>query len=187
MKPARLRLLLILGGIAAAGLALLSWTQTWFDLVLEGGQPLAVAGQAAAPALSALGLAALAFTVIFDFPGVDLATILLSFVFLVALGVDYSIFLMSRAREESLKHGTREGVRRALAVTGGVITSAGIVLAATFAALGVIPLIFLAQIAFIVAAGVLIDTIIVRTLLIPGLMIDVGRRSWAPWHRGIEE
>jgi len=136
---------------------------------------------------AALGLSALVFTTIFDFPGVDLSTILLAFVFLVALGVDYSIFLMSRAREESLKDGTREGVTRALAVTGGVITSAGVVLAATFAALGVIPLIFLAQIAFIVSAGVLIDTLIVRTLLIPGAMIDLGRRSWAPWHKAIEE
>jgi len=78
-------------------------------------------------------------------------------------------------------------VRRALAVTGGVITSAGVVLAATFAALGVIPLIFLAQIAFIVSAGVLIDTLIVRTLLIPGMMTDLGRRTWAPWHSGIED
>ncbi|MGC4174854.1 MMPL family transporter [Demequina sp.] len=136
---------------------------------------------------AALGLSALVFTVIFDFPGVDLATILLAFVFLVALGVDYSIFLMSRAREESLRRGTRTGVEHALAVTGGVITSAGVVLAATFAALGVIPLIFLAQIAFIVAAGVLIDTIIVRSLLIPGTMIDIGRHSWAPWHRQIED
>ena len=136
---------------------------------------------------AALGLSAIAFNVIFDFPGVDLSTILLAFVFLVALGVDYSIFLMSRAREESLKDGTREGVRRALAVTGGVITSAGVVLAATFAALGVIPLIFLAQIAFIVSAGVLIDTLIVRTLLIPGMMTDLGRRTWAPWHSGIED
>ena len=136
---------------------------------------------------AALGLSALAFNVIFDFPGVDLSTILLAFVFLVALGVDYSIFLMSRAREESLKDGTREGVRRSLSVTGGVITSAGVVLAATFAALGVIPLIFLAQIAFIVSAGVLIDTLIVRTLLIPGMMIDLGKRSWAPWRGSIED
>ena len=136
---------------------------------------------------SALGLSALVFNVVFGFPGVDLATILLAFVLLVALGVDYSIFLMSRAREESLRHGNRKGVTRALAVTGGVITSAGIVLAATFAALGVIPLIFLAQIAFIVSAGVLIDTIIVRSLLIPGLMIDIGRRAWAPWHKSIKD
>jgi len=130
---------------------------------------------------AALGLSGLVFTKIFHFPGVDAGTLLLAFVFLVALGVDYSIFLTSRAREESKPHGTREGVRRALAVTGGVITSAGIVLAATFAALGVIPLIFLAQIAFIVAAGVLIDTFIVRSLLVPGLMSDVGRNVWKPW------
>jgi len=134
---------------------------------------------------AALGLSALVFDVVFDFPGVDLATILLAFVFLVALGVDYSIFLMSRAREESLTRGTRAGVERALAVTGGVITSAGVVLAATFAALGVIPLIFLAQIAFIVSVGVLIDTIIVRTLLMPGIMMDLGRRAWAPWSGSI--
>jgi RND superfamily putative drug exporter len=111
----------------------------------------------------------------------DPATPLLAFVFLVALGVDYSIFLMSRTREESLLHGTRAGVRRSLAVTGGVITSAGLVLAATFAALGVLPLIFLAQIAFIVGFGVLVDTFIVRSLLVPGLIADVGRASWWPW------
>ncbi|BDZ60796.1 hypothetical protein GCM10025873_05870 [Demequina sediminis] len=127
-----------------------------------------------------MGLSAIVFNHVFDFPGTDAAVPLLAFVFLVALGVDYSIFLMSRAREESLLHGSREGIRRALAVTGGVITSAGIVLAATFAALGVIPLIFLAQLAFIVAAGVLIDTFVVRSLLIPGLIGDIGRRAWWP-------
>ncbi|WP_061965470.1 MMPL family transporter [Demequina aurantiaca] len=135
---------------------------------------------------AALGLSSVLFNTVFGFPGMDPATPLLGFVFLVALGVDYSIFLMSRAREESLKHGTREGVRRALAVTGGVITSAGIVLAATFAALGVIPLIFLAQIAVIVGLGVLIDTLIVRSLLVPGLVSDIGRASWWPWQRSIE-
>ncbi|WP_430869029.1 MMPL family transporter [Demequina aurantiaca] len=135
---------------------------------------------------AALGLSSLLFNHVFGFPGMDPATPLLGFVFLVALGVDYSIFLMSRAREESLQHGTREGVRRALAVTGGVITSAGIVLAATFAALGVIPLIFLAQIAVIVGLGVLIDTLIVRSLLVPGLVSDMGRISWWPWHRKID-
>lgn len=132
---------------------------------------------------AAMGVSALVFDWIFDFPGVDPTVPLLAFVFLVALGVDYSIFLMSRAREEALAHGTADGVRRALAVTGGVITSAGIVLAATFAALGVLPLIFLAQIAFIVAFGVLVDTFIVRSLLMPGLIADIGRRSWWPWMR----
>ncbi|MDN4481535.1 MMPL family transporter [Demequina muriae] len=132
-----------------------------------------------------LGLSALLFNYVFGFPGSDPAVPLLGFVFLVALGVDYSIFLMSRAREESLTHGTRDGVRRALAVTGGVITSAGIVLAATFAALGVIPLIFLAQIAVIVGLGVLIDTFVVRSLLVPGLVSDIGRPVWWPWARRI--
>jgi len=135
---------------------------------------------------AALGLSSLLFNHVFGFPGMDPATPLLGFVFLGALGVDYSIFLMSRAREESIKHGNREGVRRALAVTGGVITSAGVVLAATFAALGVIPLIFLAQIAVIVGLGVLIDTLIVRSLLVPGLVSDVGRASWWPWQHKIK-
>jgi len=130
---------------------------------------------------ASLGVSSLVFDRVFHFPGMDPATPLLAFVFLVALGVDYSIFLMSRTREESLRHGTRAGVRRSLAVTGGVITSAGLVLAATFAALGVLPLIFLAQIAFIVGFGVLVDTFIVRSLLVPGLIADVGRASWWPW------
>jgi RND superfamily putative drug exporter len=129
---------------------------------------------------ASLGVSSLVFDHVFHFPGMDPATPLLAFVFLVALGVDYSIFLMSRTREESLRYGTRAGVRRSLAVTGGVITSAGIVLAATFAALGVIPLIFLAQIAFIVGFGVLVDTFVVRSLLVPGLIGDVGRASWWP-------
>jgi RND superfamily putative drug exporter len=105
---------------------------------------------------------------------------LYGFVFLVALGIDYNIFLMTRVREESLRVGTRAGVLRGLAITGGVITSAGLVLAATFAALGVIPILFLAQIAFIVAFGVLMDTFIVRTLLVPGLAIDMGWFTWWP-------
>ncbi|MFV0634741.1 MMPL family transporter [Demequina sp.] len=132
-----------------------------------------------------IGVSAILFNHVFDFPGSDPAVPLLGFVFLVALGVDYSIFLMSRTREESLAHGTRAGTRRALAVTGGVITSAGIVLAATFAALGVIPLIFLAQIAVIVGLGVLVDTFVVRSLLVPGLVADVGRNSWWPWRSRI--
>jgi len=105
---------------------------------------------------------------------------LYGFVFLVALGVDYNIFLMSRVREESLRHGVRQGMTRGLVTTGGVITSAGVVLAATFAALGVIPLAFLAQIAFIVAFGVLLDTLVVRSLLVPALVRDIGARVWWP-------
>jgi RND superfamily putative drug exporter len=101
-------------------------------------------------------------------------------VFLVALGIDYNIFLMTRVREETLTHGTRDGIIRGLAVTGGVITSAGVVLAATFAALGIIPILFLAQIAFIVAFGVLLDTLIVRSLLVPALTWDIGPAIWWP-------
>src|SRR5699024_8997950 len=122
---------------------------------------------------TAMGISALMFDHVFDFPGADPAVPLFGFVFLVALGIDYNIFLMTRVREESLAHGTREGVVRGLAVTGGVITSAGMVLAATFAALGVIPILFLAQIAFIVAFGVLLDTFVVRTLLVPALALDL--------------
>lgn len=129
---------------------------------------------------SALGVAALVFNGIFRFPGADPAVPLYGFVFLVALGIDYNIFLMTRVREEALAHGTREGIVRGLAVTGGVITSAGLVLAATFAALGVIPVLFLAQIAFIVAFGVLLDTFVVRSLLVPALTYDIGRAIWWP-------
>ena len=129
---------------------------------------------------AALGISALMFNHVFGFPGADPAVPLFAFVFLVALGIDYSIFLMTRAREEVAFHGPHDGVMRGLRLTGGVITSAGIVLAATFAALAVIPILFLAQIAFIVAFGVLMDTFIVRTLLVPGLAIDMGWFTWWP-------
>ena len=134
---------------------------------------------------ASLGVAALLFNNVFGFPGADPSVVLYAFVFLVALGIDYTIFLMTRVREESLKVGTRLGVQRGLAVTGGVITSAGIVLAATFGALAVIPLLFLAQISFIVAFGVLLDTLVVRSLLVPGLVHDIGRPTWWPWTRRI--
>src|SRR5699024_5621053 len=129
---------------------------------------------------TALGVSALMFNGVFNFPGADPAVPLFGFVFLVALGIDYNIFLMTRVREESLKHGTRQGVLRGLTVTGGVITSAGVVLAATFAALSVIPILFLVQLAFIVAFGVLLDTFIVRSLLVPALTYDIGRTVWWP-------
>lgn len=129
---------------------------------------------------AALGVASLVFNGIFGFPGADPSVPLFGFVFLVALGIDYNIFLMTRVREESKLHGTREGILRGLASTGGVITSAGLVLAATFAALGVLPILFLAQISFIVAFGVLIDTFLVRSLLVPALSYDIGRRVWWP-------
>ena len=105
----------------------------------------------------------------FHFAGADQSFPLFAFVFLVALGIDYNIFLMTRVREETLRVRHPEGILRGLAVTGGVITSAGMVLAATFAVLGVLPLVFLAEIGFAVAFGVLLDTILVRSILVPAL------------------
>jgi len=131
-----------------------------------------------------LGVAAVVFNHVFGFPGSDPATPLYAFVFLVALGIDYSIFLMTRVREEARERGTRPGILVGLAVTGGVITSAGIVLAATFSALSVIPILFLVQIAFIVAFGVLLDTLVVRSLLVPAFAHDIGARIWWPSRLG---
>ncbi|GAB3185593.1 RND superfamily putative drug exporter [Micromonospora palomenae] len=130
--------------------------------------------------LATLGLCALIFRYVFDFPGVDASFPLFAFVFLVALGIDYNIFLMSRVREESVKRGTRAGVLSGLAVTGGVITSAGIVLAATFSALAVLPLVVLVELGVAVAVGVLLDTIVVRSLLVPALSYDIGPKIWWP-------
>jgi RND superfamily putative drug exporter len=121
-----------------------------------------------------LGACALIFNHVFGFAGADPAFPLFAFIFLVALGIDYNIFLMTRVREESLRLGTRAGMTKALTVTGGVITSAGIVLAATFAVLGVLPLVFLAQLGFAVAFGVLLDTMIVRSILVPALVHEIG-------------
>lgn len=129
---------------------------------------------------ASLGISALVFNHVFHFPGADAAVPLFGFVFLVALGVDYNIFLMTRVREESAQLGTRPGIIRGLGVTGSVITSAGVVLAATFAALAVIPILFLVQIAFIVAFGVLLDTTIVRSLLVPAAAYDIGPTIWWP-------
>jgi RND superfamily putative drug exporter len=136
---------------------------------------------------AAMGVSALVFNNFLGFPGADATVPLFGFVFLVALGVDYNIFLMSRVREESLKHGTRPGILRGLGVTGGVVTSAGVVLAATFAALAVIPIMFLVQLAFIVAFGVLLDTVLVRSLLVPALAYDIGPRIWWPGKLGRPE
>ncbi len=142
--------------------------------------PLLLVATVALNFVATLGVSALVFEHVLGFTGTDSAVPLYGFVFLVALGVDYNIFLMSRVREETQEHGTREGVRRGLIATGGVITSAGVVLAATFAALGVIPLAFLVQIAFIVAFGVLLDTLVVRSLLVPALVRDIGAFVWWP-------
>ncbi|MEV4749985.1 MMPL family transporter [Streptosporangium sp. NPDC049248] len=137
--------------------------------------------------LATLGVSTLVFTHVFGFTGSDASVPLYGFVFLVALGVDYNIFLMSRVREETAHLGAEKGVLRGLVTTGGVITSAGVVLAATFAALVVIPLAFLVQIAFIVAFGVLLDTLVVRSLLVPALVRDLGPRAWWPSRLGRTE
>ena len=131
---------------------------------------------------ASLGASWFAFTRWFDFPALDLSVPLLSFLFLVALGVDYNIFLATRAKEEAEDHDTTEAISVALAVTGGVITSAGVVLAAVFTVLGVLPLITLTQIGVIVGFGVLLDTLLVRSVLVPALVSLLGRRFWWPGH-----
>jgi len=129
---------------------------------------------------ASLGASWLLFQSVFDFPAIDTNVVLFSFLFLVALGVDYNIFLVTRAREEAVEHGTRQGMIRALASTGGVITSAGILLAAVFAVLGVLPLITLTQIGIIVCIGVLLDTLLVRTVIVPALAFIAGEKFWWP-------
>ena len=127
-----------------------------------------------------LGVCALVFNHVFGFAGGDNSFPLFAFIFLVALGIDYNIFLMTRVREESQKIGTRAGVIKGVTVTGAVITSAGIVLAATFAVLGLLPLVPLAELGFAVAFGVLLDTIIVRSILVPALVHEIGPKIWWP-------
>jgi len=130
--------------------------------------------------LAALGASWWIFTKVFGFAALDVSAPLYTFLFLVALGVDYNIFLVTRAREEAAEHGARAGMLRALAATGGVITSAGILLAAVFAVLGVLPLVVLAQIGVIICLGVLLDTLVVRTVLVPAIAILLGDRFWWP-------
>ena len=142
--------------------------------------PIILVGTVLLSYFATLGACALAFNYIFDFPGADPSFPLFAFVFLVALGVDYNIFLLTRVREETVLLGTRQGILKGLTVTGGVITSAGIVLAATFLVLAVLPLVSLRQIGFAVALGVLIDAFIVRTTLVPALAYDIGKKVWWP-------
>lgn len=129
---------------------------------------------------SALGASWLIFQYIYGFPALDLTVLILAFLFLVALGVDYSIFLVTRAQEEAKVLGTRAGMQKALGATGGVITSAGILLAAVFTVLGVLPLIALAQVGTIVGIGVLLDTLLVRTIIVPALAFITGKKFWWP-------
>lgn len=142
--------------------------------------PLLLIGTVVLSFAASLGMASIVFDVVFGFPGSDPSLPLFAFIFLVALGVDYNIFLMARVREETLRHGTREGMLRGLAVTGGVITSAGIVLAGTFSVLAVLPLVFLTEIGFTIAFGVLLDTFVVRSVLVPALVLDRGPSVWWP-------
>lgn len=142
--------------------------------------PLVLVGTVIVSYAAAVGLSVFLFEHVFDFPGVDPSFLLFAFIFLVALGVDYNIFLMARVREEAVRHGTREGILRGLAATGSVITSAGIVLAGTFAVLGVLPLVALTEIGFAVAFGVLLDTLVVRSILVPAIGFDLDHRLWAP-------
>ncbi|MEV3969372.1 MMPL family transporter [Streptomyces sp. NPDC050698] len=144
--------------------------------------PLLLIGTVILSFAAALGISALAFRYVFDYAGEATDFPLFVFVFLVALGIDYNIFLTTRIREEAARQGTRTGVITGLAATGAVITSAGLVLAGTFAALGTLPMVAFAEIGFTVALGVLIDTFIVRSVLVTSLFLDVGPRVWWP-HR----
>ncbi|MFF2043550.1 MMPL family transporter [Kitasatospora sp. NPDC058170] len=129
---------------------------------------------------AALGISVFFFEHVFHFEGEDSAFPLFVFVFLVALGIDYNIFLMTRVREESAQHGTRKGAVAGLAATGGVITSAGLILASTFAVLGTLPVVGFAEIGFAVALGVLLDTLVVRSVLVTALTMDLDRHMWWP-------
>ncbi len=142
--------------------------------------PLVLIGTVILSFLAALGFGYFVFDVVFDFPGSDPSLPLFAFVFLVALGVDYNIFLIARAREETERHGSKQGILRALAVTGGVISSAGIVLAGTFSVLAVLPLTFLTELGFVVAFGVLLDTFLVRSVLVPAIALSLGDKFWWP-------
>ncbi len=142
--------------------------------------PLVLIGTVIISFIAALGVGFVVFDVIFGFPGSDPSLPLFAFIFLVALGVDYNIFLMARVREETIRTDPREGTVRGLAVTGAVITSAGIVLAGTFSTLAVLPLVFLTEIGFVVAFGVLLDTFLVRSVLVPAITLDLGRHTWWP-------
>lgn len=142
--------------------------------------PLVLVAVTVLSALAALGLGGWASVHLFGFPALDNTAPLFAFLFLVALGVDYTIFLVTRAREETPEHGTRDGIVRAVSATGAVITSAGIVLAAVFCVLGVLPLIVLTQVGIIVGLGILLDTFLVRTVIIPALFTLIGPRIWWP-------
>ncbi|KRE94221.1 hypothetical protein ASG76_12650 [Nocardioides sp. Soil774] len=142
--------------------------------------PILLVATVVATYAASMGASWVLFRTVFGFEAMDTGVPLLAFLFLVALGVDYNIFLVTRAREEAREHGTRTGMLRALTATGGVITSAGILLAAVFAVLGVLPLVVLAQLGAIIFVGVLLDTLVVRTVLVPALALTLGEKFWWP-------
>jgi putative drug exporter of the RND superfamily len=142
--------------------------------------PLLLIGTVILSFFGSLGISAVFFKYVFGFAGADNSMPLFAFVFLVALGIDYNIFLMTRVREETIKAGTHRGMLTGLAATGGVITSAGLILAGTFATLGTLPLVILTEVGFTVALGVLLDTLVVRSVLVTALTLDVGRHIWWP-------
>jgi putative drug exporter of the RND superfamily len=142
--------------------------------------PLTLVAVTVLSTVAALGLGGWVSVHLLGFPALDNSTPLFAFLFLVALGVDYTIFLVTRAREETAEYGTRDGIVRAVSATGAVITSAGIVLAAVFCVLGVLPLIVLTQLGIIVGLGILLDTFVVRTVVIPALFTLIGPRIWWP-------
>ncbi len=148
--------------------------------------PLLLVATVVATYAASMGASWWVFRTVFGFEAMDTGVPLLAFLFLVALGVDYNIFLVTRAREEAREHGTRTGMLRALTATGGVITSAGVLLAAVFAVLGVLPLVVLAQLGAIIFLGVLLDTLVVRTVLVPALALTLGDTFWWPRRVGPE-
>ncbi|OBG44320.1 hypothetical protein A5669_10890 [Mycolicibacterium fortuitum] len=166
--------LVVIPAILAVVLAVL------YLLLRSALAPLVLVGVTVLSALAALGLGGWASVQLFGFPALDNSTPLFAFLFLVALGVDYTIFLVTRAREETPEFGTRQGIVRAVSATGAVITSAGVVLAAVFCVLGVLPLIVLTQLGIIVGLGILLDTFLVRTVIIPALFTLIGPRIWWP-------
>jgi RND superfamily putative drug exporter len=149
--------------------------------------PLVLIGTVVISFAAALGISSLLWSEVFGFAGADRSIVLFAFVFLVALGIDYNIFLASRIREEALRYGTREGILRGLGATGAVITAAGIVLAGTFLVLATTPVVFLVEIGTAIAIGVLLDTFIVRSILAPAISFDLDRKIWAPWKSRIPE
>ncbi len=151
-----------------------------FVLLRAAWAPLLLIAATMASTIAALGAGTWLSTHLFGFPAIDVSVPLFAVLFLVALGVDYTIFLVIRAREEAAAHGTRPGMVRAVALTGGVITSAGVVLAAVFAVLGVLPLITLTQLGIVVGIGILLDTFLVRTIVVPAIVSVMGDRFWWP-------